>query len=42
MEASTVAVNALLMFKLLYLFDARYITVSVLNWEGSVGKRYML
>ncbi|MBT2969446.1 MAG: cation-transporting P-type ATPase [Candidatus Thiodiazotropha sp. (ex Ctena orbiculata)] len=41
-EARTVAVNALVMFEIFYLFNARYMTASVLNWKGFVGNRYVL
>ncbi|MEW8431918.1 MAG: cation-transporting P-type ATPase, partial [gamma proteobacterium symbiont of Ctena orbiculata] len=41
-EARTVAVNALVMFEIFYLFNARYLTASVLNWKGFVGNRYVL
>ncbi|MET0071735.1 MAG: cation-transporting P-type ATPase [Candidatus Thiodiazotropha sp.] len=41
-EARTVAVNALVMFEIFYLFNSRYLTASVLNWEGFVGNRYVL
>lgn len=41
-EARTVAVNTLVMFEIFYLFNARYITASVLNWKGLVGNRYVL
>jgi calcium-translocating P-type ATPase len=41
-EARTVAVNTLVMFEIFYLFNARYMTASVLNWKGLVGNRYVL
>ncbi|MCU7905859.1 MAG: cation-transporting P-type ATPase [Candidatus Thiodiazotropha sp. (ex Epidulcina cf. delphinae)] len=41
-EARTVAVNTLVLFEIFYLFNARYITAPVLNWEGLVGNRYVL
>ena len=41
-EARTVAVNTLVMFEIFYLFNARYITAPVLNWQGLVGNRYVL
>ncbi len=40
--ARTVAVNALVMGEIFYLFNARYITASILNWEGFTGNRYAL
>ncbi len=40
--ARTVAVNTLVMFEIFYLFNARYITASVLNWKGFTGNRYVL
>lgn len=30
------------MFEIFYLFNSRYITDSVLNWEGFTGNRYVL
>jgi magnesium-transporting ATPase (P-type) len=41
-EARTVAVNTLVMFEIFYLFNSRYITASVLNWQGLVGNFYVL
>ncbi len=41
-HARTVAVNTLTMFEIFYLFNSRYITASVLNWEGLTGNRYVL
>ncbi len=41
-HARTVAVNTLVMFEIFYLFNARYITESVFNWEGFTGNRYVL
>ncbi len=41
-HAQTVAVNTLIMFEIFYLFNSRYITGSVLNWEGLSGNRYVL
>ncbi|MCH9813856.1 MAG: cation-transporting P-type ATPase [Epsilonproteobacteria bacterium] len=41
-HARTVAVNTLIMFEVFYLFNSRYITDSILNWEGLVGNRYVL
>ncbi len=41
-HARTVAVNTLLMFEIFYLFNARYITSSVLNWSGFTGNLYAL
>ncbi|PHS32910.1 MAG: carbonate dehydratase [Sulfurovum sp.] len=40
--ARTVAVNTLIMFEIFYLFNSRYITNSVLNWDGITGNRYVL
>ncbi|WP_078460229.1 cation-transporting P-type ATPase [Solemya velum gill symbiont] len=40
--ARTVAVNTLVMFEIFYLFNSRYITASVFNWEGLSGNRYVL
>jgi calcium-translocating P-type ATPase len=40
--ARTVAVNTLVMFEIFYLFNARYIKASVLNWQGFIGNRYVL
>ncbi len=40
--ARTVAVNTLVMFEIFYLFNSRYITASVFNWEGLTGNRYVL
>ena len=40
--ARTVAVNTLVMFEMFYLFNARYITASVFNWQGLTGNRYAL
>ena len=41
-HARTVAVNTLVMFEIFYLFNARYITDSIFNWEGFTGNRYVL
>ena len=41
-HARTVAVNTLIMFEIFYLFNSRYITDSILNWEGLTGNRYVL
>lgn len=41
-QSRTIAVNALVMFEIFYLFNSRYITASVLNWRGLVGNRYVL
>ncbi len=41
-HARTVAVNTLVMFEIFYLFNSRYITASVFNWEGLTGNRYVL
>ncbi len=40
--ARTVAVNTLVMFEIFYLFNARYITASVLNLKGLTGNPYVL
>lgn len=40
--ARTVAVNTLVIFEIFYLFNARYITASVFNWQGFTGNRYIL
>ncbi len=40
--ARTVAVNALVMFQIFYLFNSRYITAPVLNRAGLTGNRYVL
>jgi len=37
-HARTVAVNTLVMFEIFYLFNSRYITASVFNWQGLTGK----
>ena len=41
-HARTVAVNTLVMFEIFYLFNSRYITNSVFNWEGLTSNRYVL
>ena len=41
-HARTVAVNTLVMFEILYLFNSRYLAASVLNWTGLTGNRYVL
>ena len=41
-HARTVAVNTLVMFEIFYLFNSRYITASVLNWDGFTGNKYVL
>ncbi|QOY53186.1 cation-transporting P-type ATPase [Candidatus Sulfurimonas baltica] len=41
-HARTVSVNTLLMFEVFYLFNARYITSSVLNWSGFTSNPYAL
>jgi magnesium-transporting ATPase (P-type) len=41
-HAQTVAVNTLIMFEIFYLFNSRYITESIFNWEGLSGNRYVL
>ncbi|MEA3522779.1 MAG: cation-transporting P-type ATPase [Campylobacterota bacterium] len=40
--ARTVAVNTLVMFEIFYLFNSRYISDSVLNFNGLFGNRYVL
>lgn len=40
--ARTVAVNALVMFEIFYLFNSRYIKDSVFSLEGFLGNRYAL
>ena len=40
--ARTVAVNTLVMFEIFYLFNSRYITASIFNWQGLTGNRYVL
>lgn len=40
--ARTVAVNALVMGEIMYLFNCRHMTASALNWEGAIGNRYVL
>jgi magnesium-transporting ATPase (P-type) len=41
-QARTVAVNTLFVFECFYLFNARYISASVLSREGLFGNRYVL
>ncbi len=41
-EARTLAVNALVMGEIFYLFNSRYIHASVLSWEGLLGSRPVL
>ncbi|MEI8633229.1 cation transporting ATPase C-terminal domain-containing protein [Vibrio sp. PP-XX7] len=41
-HARTVAVNTLVMLEIFYLFNSRYTKVSVLNWAGLTGNRYVL
>ncbi|VAW60073.1 Cation-transporting ATPase, E1-E2 family, partial [hydrothermal vent metagenome] len=41
-HARTVAVNTLVMFEIFYLFNSRYISAPVLNWDGITGNRYVL
>jgi magnesium-transporting ATPase (P-type) len=41
-HARTVAVNTLVMFEIFYLFNSRYITASIFNWDGLTGNRYVL
>ncbi len=40
--ARTVAVNTLVIFQIFYLFNSRYMTASIFNWEGFTGNRYVL
>jgi magnesium-transporting ATPase (P-type) len=40
--ARTVAVNALVIAEVFYLFNTRYLTASVLNRDGLLGNRYVL
>ena len=40
--ARTVAVNTLVMFEIFYLFNSRYITANVLNFNGLMGNIYAL
>ena len=40
--ARTVAVNTLVMFEIFYLFNSRYITANVLNFNGLTGNSYAL
>ncbi len=41
-EARTVAVNALVVGEIFYLFNSRYLYGSVLSWPGLFGNRYVL
>ena len=41
-HARTVAVNTLVMFEIFYLFNARYLSASVLNRQGFTGNPYVL
>jgi len=41
-HARTVAVNTLVIFEIFYLFNSRYISASIFNWEGLTGNRYVL
>lgn len=41
-QARTVAVNTLVFFEIFYLFNSRYITASVLNWNGFFGNKYAI
>jgi len=41
-HARTVAVNTLVMFEIFYLFNSRYITAPVINWQGFTGNAYVL
>ena len=40
--ARTVAVNTLVMFEVFYLFNSRFLTRSVLSWDGLFGNRYVI
>ncbi len=40
--ARTVAVNTLVMFEIFYLFNSRYISANVLNYNGLMGNTYAL
>lgn len=40
-EARTVAVNALVMGEIFYLFNSRYLYESALSWQGLLGNRYV-
>jgi len=40
--ARTVSVNTLVIFQIFYLFNSRYMTASIFNWEGFTGNRYVL
>ena len=40
--ARTVAVNTLVIFQIFYLFNSRYMTASIFNWQGFTGNRYVL
>jgi magnesium-transporting ATPase (P-type) len=40
--ARTVAVNALVMGEIMYLFNCRYLLLPVRNWQDFIGNRYVL
>ena len=40
--ARTVSVNTLVTFQVFYLFNSRYMTASIFNWEGFTGNHYVL
>jgi magnesium-transporting ATPase (P-type) len=40
--ARTMAVNAVVMAEMFYLFNSRYILAPVTNWRGLFGNRYVL
>ena len=40
--ARTIAVNAVVMCEIFYLFNSRYTVASVLNWRGLTGNPYVL
>ena len=41
-RARTITVNTLICFEIFYLFNSRYITASVLSWDGLFGNKYVL
>jgi magnesium-transporting ATPase (P-type) len=41
-HSRTAAVNTLVLFECFYLFNSRYISESVMNWQGIVGNRWVL
>ncbi|WP_299195479.1 cation-transporting P-type ATPase [uncultured Amphritea sp.] len=40
--ARTIAVNTLVVMEVFYLLNSRFLTRSVLNWDGIIGNRYAL